>query len=697
MTVSSLTNKVPFAGDNVSTVFPFTFKIFLTTDLSIRKVLIATGAETVVTDAVIAINGEAGGTVTLSSPLLSTYSLIIERIVPLTQTADYEEGDPFPAATHEKALDKIVMMIQQLNTLLAQQTLILPATSVSPITMPTPVAGKVLTGVSATAVSWETLAYTVLSYNGSFLRGLDAAKSATPAVGDVYLATDVGKLYVCLAVNVWTWYADFTINTLTAKSTPVLADVLAIEDSAASWARKKITLTALKTLVNPPSTALNYRTVSALMEMSRGVATTDGMACIMASGDLRVWGNDLKVGGGLGAVNFQVPVQATLPSTAVLPIVKVYGHHSNMYCIDSLGQVFATGLNAEGELGNGGVAAATQIWSKVLLLTDVIKLVIPKGTSLAADTCVFALKSDGTVWVWGQNTAGYLGVTIGNKSTPVQTSLSNIVDIAANGILCHAAACDSNGDVWAVGLNAAGQLGINSVVASTSWVKLTDAGIAAKNVVKVYCSGEAGTGTTHYLCDDGTLWASGDNSNGQICDGTIVDTLVPKQIASLSTNVASLCASWDEYGSFCAVLKDGTIRTWGYNGYGQLGDGTVTLRSTIYNPALAGISKVVFGGTGTFGSFYALTTGGNLYAAGHSVYGNNADGTILTAPNTWKSCVGYPAGRLTDVSACGAGAYYRPMVLDSNGVMYVSGDNTNGQLGIGSLLTPSAVFVPVHF
>jgi len=120
MTVSNTNQKMTYTGNGVASVFAYTFKIFANTDLVVTKVTIATEAEVTLvltTDYTVSGAGDPnGGNVTLvAGALASTFKLVIRRVLPLTQGADYIANDSFPAETHESALDKLVMICQQLK------------------------------------------------------------------------------------------------------------------------------------------------------------------------------------------------------------------------------------------------------------------------------------------------------------------------------------------------------------------------------------------------------------------------------------------------------------------------------------------------------------------------------------------------------------------------------------------------------
>ncbi|MFA5165572.1 MAG: hypothetical protein WC481_08445, partial [Candidatus Omnitrophota bacterium] len=236
MTVPSAVNKVVFAGDDVSTVFAVPYYFLADEDLTVIKVTIATSAEsTLVLDTDYTVAGEgdpAGGTVTLTDPLLDEYNLIIRREVELTQGTDFKEGEGQPAETLEECLDRLTMMCQQLQEQIDRDIL---------INLPTLIPGYLYSDGST--MTWTGL--TATNYSGTISRGADASKAVAPAAGDIYVATDTLKVYVCYSAG--TWSNLVSIHDLAAKTSLTDNDVLVLEDSAASYALKKITRANLKT------------------------------------------------------------------------------------------------------------------------------------------------------------------------------------------------------------------------------------------------------------------------------------------------------------------------------------------------------------------------------------------------------------------------------------------------------------------
>ena len=195
-----------------------------------------------------------------------------------------------------------------------------------------------------------------------------------------------------------------------------------------------------------------------------------------------------------------------------------------------------------------------------------------------------ALTANGTVWAWGANEYGQLGdATTDDRTAPVRVqNLHSVVGIAAGA--SHSLAVKNDGTVWAWGANNAGQLGNGNDGFETSSATPTQAAISDVAVIAA--------GDYHSLAikGDGTAWAWGDNLTGQLGDGTSGDgnrSPVPLQVTGLADVIA---IAGGRYHSL-AVTGDGTGWAWGHNSEGQLGIGT-TIASLV--PAeVAGVSDAV--------------------------------------------------------------------------------------------------------
>jgi hypothetical protein len=122
MTVTSETSRVTYSGDGTTTLFPVPFYFISSDDLRVVR-RASDGTETGLTAldyTVVGAGVQTGGSITLTSPLGTGSKLVIYRDPRMVQQADYAEGGRFPAASHERALDRIVMMAQRTRELLSR-------------------------------------------------------------------------------------------------------------------------------------------------------------------------------------------------------------------------------------------------------------------------------------------------------------------------------------------------------------------------------------------------------------------------------------------------------------------------------------------------------------------------------------------------------------------------------------------------
>lgn len=237
MTVPSENSRMDYAGDDVTTVFPYDFYIFEDADLLVTKKLIASPyTETILvldTDYTVSGAGDpVGGNVTLTVALPDEYNLIILRNLSILQEMNLITNDAMPAESIEQAFDRLTMICQQLKEQIDRDIL---------LNLPSLVTGYLYN--DGVAMSWSAI--TTVAYAGAIGRGADASKAAVPSAGDIYIATDTYKLYVCYVTGTWTCLPD--ISDMAAKTSLVDNDVFLLEDSAAAYIKKKITRANLKT------------------------------------------------------------------------------------------------------------------------------------------------------------------------------------------------------------------------------------------------------------------------------------------------------------------------------------------------------------------------------------------------------------------------------------------------------------------
>jgi alpha-tubulin suppressor-like RCC1 family protein len=349
------------------------------------------------------------------------------------------------------------------------------------------------------------------------------------------------------------------------------------------------------------------------------------------------------------------------------PAISAGGSHSIGLKID--GTVRTWGEDRHGQLGIGRLLqSANPITSSGISGVKAIS---------AGEGHTVALKLDGSVWAWGYNDYGELGDgSTAGRSTPAPVSgLTGVVAISAGGH--HTVALKGDGSVWAWGHNAEGELGDGTMTHKSIPVQVS----GLTGVVAISAGGYSGGSHTVALKSDGSVWAWGVNSLGQLGDGTTTDRSTPVQVSGLTGVVVAISA-----GIFhtVAVKGDGSVWAWGYNQEGELGDGTTTSRST---PApVSGLTGVVAISAGYFYTV-ALKGDGGVWAWGDNSRGQLGDGTT-----TNRSTPAQVSG-LTGVVAISA-AWYHTVALKGDGSVRAWGYNANGQLGDGTTtirLTPVQV------
>ena len=218
------------------------------------------------------------------------------------------------------------------------------------------------------------------------------------------------------------------------------------------------------------------------------------------------------------------------------------------------------GDNAHGGLGNGTQAGS--MLPVEVAGTDWVRVA-------TGDWHTCGIKADQTLWCWGANADGELG----NDSTedspwPVQIGAANwsnvLVGVGAGGT--HTCGVKLDGSLWCWGANAFGQIGIGSTAGSLTPVQVGSAS---------WADIAGGTGHTCGIRGDGKLWCWGDNDSGQVGDGTLVNRLVPVRIPGQAWAGISGGA-----GHTCGRRQDGSLWCWGGNADGELGDGSVASQNS---------------------------------------------------------------------------------------------------------------------
>jgi alpha-tubulin suppressor-like RCC1 family protein len=273
---------------------------------------------------------------------------------------------------------------------------------------------------------------------------------------------------------------------------------------------------------------------------------------VTADGTLWAMGNNQY-----GQLGNGTNTEASLPVSVASNVVAVAAGLYHSLFVTANGTLWATGNNQYGQLGNGTTNGTSL---PVSVASNVVAVAAGSYQSLF-------VTANGTLWTMGNNLYGQLGNgTYYNTNLPVSVA-SNVVAVAAGA--AHSLFVTANGTLWAMGYNNYGQLG-------TYELQVSIPQYVASNVVAV----AAGASHSLFITTNGTLWAMGLNAYGQLGNGTADGDGANPTPVSVASNVVAVAAG--EYHSLF-LKTDGTLWGMGYNGYGQLGNGTTNEENTPVN------------------------------------------------------------------------------------------------------------------
>ena len=275
-----------------------------------------------------------------------------------------------------------------------------------------------------------------------------------------------------------------------------------------------------------------------------------------------------------------------------------WGDHVLALKID--GTLWGWGMNVLGQLGVPGT-----YWRK-----SPVRIGEDDDWKSISDGCEYsiALKTDGTLWAWGSNPYFHFSssdeelVFNTNVSKPLQIGKDNDWSSVSSGKR-HSLLLKADGTLWAWGLNQNGQLGLGDGIN-----RLSPSRVGTDNDWSYICSGG-----WHSLAlkNDGTLWAWGYNGYGQLGIGVRIDVPSPTKVNNDTDWVLA-------YGSGChslALKNDGTLWSWGLNDKGQLGLGDTINRST---PTQVGVDNDWVSASGSRDYSIAIKADGTLWIWGES-------------------------------------------------------------------------------
>ncbi|WP_027390899.1 LamG-like jellyroll fold domain-containing protein [Chrysiogenes arsenatis] len=462
--------------------------------------------------------------------------------------------------------------------------------------------------------------------------------------------------------------------TYTAEATPRLLVLPASYLAEPALFAQSITASGISVHYNGNMIVLNQHNSE---EMAAGqlldsiTLSFDGLVDVRDSSDVSKATSDVLVNGDRLVVTYE-GISRTY--TIYRSLSQIAAGMSHTVAIKEDGTLWTWGSSGNGQLGDGTEGGTRNQPGQLGGENNWIRVATGEGHSLA-------LKRDGTLWSWGLNHMGQLGIASADysRNIPVQVDTgSDWKEIGAG--YNFSVALRSDGTLWAWGGNDAGQLGIGSVIPSVS----SPMQIGSDTDWLTFA-----VGYQHALAikEDGSLWAWGYNGYGSnlgvIQTGNV---LAPARVGHSSDWMAVAAGS-----SFSAALRaDGSLWTWGEGIYGQLGHGD---SATLGTPRRVGIES----------SWTAITAGNSHMLAQQADntlwgWGNGADGQIgngnfdyavLSPVIVFDSDdTGWMHAEASSAASFG---------VKQDGTMWAWGYNGVGQLGIGSGMMQEPLPVQIIF
>jgi len=343
-------------------------------------------------------------------------------------------------------------------------------------------------------------------------------------------------------------------------------------------------------------------------------------------------------------------------------------------------ELWAWGFNNSGQLGqNQGPAYLAAVSSPVQIPGTTWKDLPVNGCRL--DTYFnSSIKSDGTLWMWGQNPYGHLGQ---NNRTACSSPMQ-VPGAWSTHSACYTAVLGikTNGTLWSWGKNQYGQLGLNQGASPNQGYDNSKSSPVQVGTETTWSSVGSGAGVSGGVKTDGTLWTWGFNQEGSLGLNNS-GTTWPDYNGSLSSPTqVGTDTTWSAFTSgqanSYAIKTDGTLWAWGQNTNGKLGLNSPQPNSRSSPTQIPGTWNFI-----SVNNFWAtaIKTNGTLWAWGYNSYGalGQNDRTTRSSP--------IQIGTDTTWSTGGIGDGHGSLFIKTDGSAWAWGGNQQGQLGLNQAAT----------
>lgn len=371
-------------------------------------------------------------------------------------------------------------------------------------------------------------------------------------------------------------------------------------------------------------------------------------------------------------------------------VISIWGGARGTVVLKSDGTVWTWGGNIGGKLGIGDA-----ITNRALVPVEVhgpgnVDYLHSVAAIMGGEVHNVAVKSDGTVWSWGLNFQGGLGDgTTNDSALPIQAGLLSVPPltnvVSLGGRTYFNLAVKTDGTIWGWGMGTSGQIGNGGNTNCLSPMQVLNSQPGGT----VNSPRQVSCGYTYgvALLTNGTVWTWGTGIHGELGAGATTTSFTPVQVSGLS-NIIAISSGWKHT---LALKNDGTVWAWGYNSHGELGDGTSNNQFTPVQ--VLNVSNIVAVSGGDYNSI-ALRNDGTVWKwgvndVGELGFGTN-DNTLAGVAN--DSVVhAFPAQVMQDRFGNGfsnvvlvANRDYHNIAVKTDGSVWMWGANDQGQCGDGT-------------